>query len=164
MGRYAAFAAVGVEKEVIATVALISTGTIEKHQLLPYANKFDHREEREQNRMAEYTEKFPTPFTPSLLTELAGHLKRAAEDVDPVATQERAKAVRNVLDSGLHLARTPIAARHRAHGKTLRPIDLSMEDRTREANVLIEIKKARELFVARRTKMRSAIGDLNKLK
>jgi len=114
--------------------------------------------------MAEYTEKFPTPFTPGLLMELSGHLKRAAQDVDPAAAQVRAKGVRNVLDSGLHLARTPIAARHRAHGKTLRPIDLSMEERTREANVLVEIKKARELFVARRTKMRDAISDLNKLK
>jgi len=114
--------------------------------------------------MAEYTEKFPTPFTPSLLLMLAGHLKRAAHDADPAAVQVRTKAVRNVLDSGLHLARTPIAARHRAYGKALRPIDRPMEDQTREANVRIEIKRARELFVARRTKMRSAISDLNKLK
>jgi len=114
--------------------------------------------------MDSHIKKFTHPFTSGLLTELAGHLTRAAKEVDPAKAQVRAKAVRNVLDGGLHLASTPIVARHRGRGQTARPPELPLAERTRRANELIEIKKGRELFVARRTKMREAISDLNKLR
>jgi len=111
--------------------------------------------------MEDDVKKYGNPLTQSLLFQLSVHLRMASQEKDKVKVQARAKAVRNVLDSALHLSKTPLVVRQRPRGDTPQPpVRRTAQEQARWANELIEIKAARELLISRRTKLKGAFRAL----